>query len=112
MRGRRAEERDHRVADELLDGAAEALELGAKVRVVGGEQRADVLGVELLRARGEPDEIGEEHGDDLPLLAGRGSCGFERSATGVAEARAGRVLLAAAGTDDHASSVRLPRASF
>jgi hypothetical protein len=32
MRCRRAEERDHRVADELLDGPAEPLELGAEMR--------------------------------------------------------------------------------
>ena len=34
VRGRRAEERHHRVADELLDGAAVALELGAHALVV------------------------------------------------------------------------------
>ena len=34
VRGRRAEERHHRIADELLDGAAVALELGADALVV------------------------------------------------------------------------------
>ena len=37
VRDRRAEERDDRVADELLHRAAEALELGADVRVVGAK---------------------------------------------------------------------------
>ena len=109
MRDRRAEERHHRVADELLDRAAEALELVAQVRVVGREHRADVLGIELLGARREADEVGEEDGDDLALLArGRGRP-LERRATGVAEAGAGRVLPAAPGTDDHARSVRRSR---
>ena len=48
MRDRRAEERHHRVADELLDRTAEALELGPETGVVGRKERADVLGVEPL----------------------------------------------------------------
>ena len=101
MRRRRAEERHHRVADELLDGAAETLELAAQVRVVGREQGAHVFGIELLGTRGEADQVGEENRHDLPLLArGRGH-GLERGATGVAEPRAGRVLLPALRTDDH-----------
>ncbi len=43
---RRAEQRHHRVADELLDRAAMAFELRAHARVVRTEQRVDVLGVE------------------------------------------------------------------
>ena len=107
VRGRGAEERHHRVADELLDGAAEALELPAQVRVVRGEQPANVLGIELLGAGGEADEIGEEHRHDLALLA-RG-CGrsLQRRTAGVAEPRGVRVLGRAAGADDHALSVRL-----
>ena len=49
--GRRAEERHDRVADELLDGAAVALELGAHALVVRPQDRLDVLGIERLRAR-------------------------------------------------------------
>ena len=62
-----AEERHHRVTDELLDGAAVALELGAEAFVVGPEQRLDVLGVELLRALREADEVAEHDRDDLAL---------------------------------------------
>ena len=72
MRDRRAEDRDHRVADELLDGAAPALELGAQPLVVRAQERVDVLGVELLGARREADQVGEEDGDDLALPAGLG----------------------------------------
>ena len=41
----------------------------AQARVVRREQRAHVLGVELLGAGREADEVGEEHRDDLALLA-------------------------------------------
>ena len=69
MRDRGAEERHHRVADELLHRAAVALELAANARVVGAEERLDVLGVELLGARGEADEVAEDDGNDLALSA-------------------------------------------
>ena len=49
-RGRRPEDGDDRVADELLHGAAEALELGLRPRVVRSEEAANVLRVETLRA--------------------------------------------------------------
>ncbi len=45
VRGRRAEEGHHRVADELLDRAAVALELGTDALVVGPQERLDVLGI-------------------------------------------------------------------
>ena len=57
---RRAEERHHRVADELLDRAAVPFELGADALVVRPENRLDVLRVERLRARREADEVAEE----------------------------------------------------
>ena len=78
MCDRGAEEGHHGVADELLDRAAEALELGAQAQVVAGEQGADVLGVEPLRAGGEADEIAEHDGHDLPLLARRRRYGDRR----------------------------------
>ena len=74
MRSRRAEERHDRVSDELLDGAAVALELRADTVVVWAENGAHLLGIELLGLCGEADEVAEEDGDDLALLAcGRGS---------------------------------------
>ena len=69
VRDRRAEERHDRVADELLDRAAEALELRAQALVVRAEQRLDVLGIELLGARREADEVAEDDGDDFTLAA-------------------------------------------
>ena len=69
VRDRSAEERHHRVADELLDRAAVVLELRADPGVVGAQDRLDVLRVERLRLRGEPDEVAEEHAHDLALAA-------------------------------------------
>ena len=79
---RRTEKRHHGLADELLDAAAEALDLRAQVRVVGHERCANVLGVEPLGARREVDEVSEEDGDDLPLLAPR-SCALPAAEGGV-----------------------------
>ena len=67
--GRRPEERHHGIADELLDRAAVALELGADARVVGTEDRLDVLRVERLRPRREAHEVAEDDRDDLALAA-------------------------------------------
>ena len=69
VRERSAEQGHDRVADELLHGAAEALELRAQPLVVRPEDRLHVLGVERLGARGEPDQVGKEDGHDLALAA-------------------------------------------
>ena len=71
VRQRRAEERHDGVADELLDRAAEPLQLGLHPAVIGREHAADVLRIEVLGAAGEADEVGEEDADDLALLEDR-----------------------------------------
>ncbi len=71
VRHGRAEDRHHRIADELLHGAAEALDLAGDALVVRAERGADVLGVGAVGACREADEVDEEHGDDLALLAAR-----------------------------------------
>ena len=101
VRDRGAEHGHHGVADELLDRAPEALELVAQPRMVGPEQRAHLLGIHALGARGEADEVGEEDGDDLALLEPRLLVDREWRRAGVAEARAVGILLAAAGTGKH-----------
>ena len=45
-----AEDRHHRVADELLHRAAEALQLVAQAGVIRAEERAHLLRIHLLRA--------------------------------------------------------------
>ena len=69
-RHRRAEERHHRIADELLHRSAPALELVAQPLVVGPQDRLHVLRIQLLGLRREADEVGEQDGDDLALSAG------------------------------------------
>ena len=70
--GGRAEERHHRIADELLDGAAVAFELRRDAFVVRPENRLHVLRVERLGARREADEVAEDDRDDLALAARAG----------------------------------------
>jgi hypothetical protein len=115
VRHGRAEEPHDRVADELLDRAAEALDLRAHARVVGGEARMDVLRIELLGRRRRADDVGEERRDDFPLLLGHGrngrdGCrdrgGAERRSALEAELRPFGILRAAGGTGGHVSSVR------
>ncbi len=95
---RRAEDRHHGITDELLHRPAVPRELVAQVGVVRRQQRAHVLRVELLGAGGETHQVGEEHGDDLPLLArGAGRVRRGRGAAEGAERELSRQLLAAAG---------------
>ena len=67
VRDRRAPDRHHRVADELLDRAAVALDQRAARVEVAREQLAHLLGVAALGQRREADEVGEEHRDEPPL---------------------------------------------
>ena len=106
VRGRRAEECHDRVSDELFDGAAVSLELGADAIVVRAENGAHLLGIELLRFRSEPDKVAEEDGDDLPLLARRERLGAESRPAHPAQAEPLRVLLAAARARNHGERVR------
>ena len=100
VRDRRAEDRHHRVADELLDRSAEALDVGLDALVVGTERRSDVLGIGAVGTIREADEVDEEDRYDLPLLADGG--GFRQTrAARETEARSLRVLLAARRADDH-----------
>ncbi len=99
--GRRAKDGHHGVADELLHRAAVALELEADALVVAGEDRSDVLGVELFRLRREADEIGEEDADDLPLFPRPRGFGSQGRRAGVAEPGALGILLTAVRTGDH-----------
>ena len=65
---RKAEDADHGVADELLDGAAVGLDQPCARRVVACAGGVDVLGVGGLGVGGEGDKVAEEGGDDLALL--------------------------------------------
>ena len=73
VHGGHAEDADHGVADELLDGAAVGLDhLAWRRREYSPSTRVDVLGVGGLAHRREGDEVAEEGGDDLALLGDGG----------------------------------------
>ena len=93
------------VADELLDSAVEALDVGLHALVVRAERRSHVLRVGAIGTAREADEVDEQDRDDLALLSGRSIC-LERLAARQAEARALRVLFPARGADDHATDLR------
>jgi hypothetical protein len=68
----------------------------------GARNARDVFGVELLRARGEADEVDEDDGDDAALVARLDGHSLEGLAAREAEPREPRVLLTAVAADDHA----------
>ena len=106
VRGRRPEDCDDGVADELLHRAPVALELVPEPRVVRGQQRPDVLGVEPLSALGRADQVREDDGDELALLAWRGGGRCELCAALGAELRRLGVLGAADGAGAHRTILR------
>ena len=96
------------VADELLDHASEPFELCPKAAMVAGKERADVLRIQALGSRGEADQIGEDDGNHLPLLAREaGRLARERSSAKRTEGKRLRQLLAAARAGRHLSSLDL-----
>src|SRR5439155_11784474 len=106
---RGSEQSEDRVTAELLEGAAVGLELAAYACVVGSHERFHVLGIEILGASGRSDEVDEDGGDDLALLAGSSRSGRRRSdrgSAGEAEPRLGYVLGSTGGAKRHAKSLR------
>ncbi len=97
----RPPDRHHRVADELLDRPAVALDHLPRGVEVAREELAHLLRVTILRQRREADEVGEEDGDEPPLGFGgrRGRrLRVERAAALAAEAVVGVVRRAAGRT--------------
>ena len=66
---RRAPQRHHGIAEELVDIAAGRLDRFDHQRVVAVGQRHQLLGREPGGKRGEAREVGEHHGDLAPLAA-------------------------------------------
>ena len=99
MGERDPEHPDDRVADELLDHPAVGLDAIAADRLVVAEQAGDVFCVQALPQGGRSDQVAEQRGDDLALLADRG--GFELGAAVPAEPLLCRILRAAGRADEH-----------
>ena len=74
VRDRSAEERHHRVADELLDGASVALELAAQVAVVRLEDRAHIFGIHRSARAVKPTRSAKS--TVTTLRSSRGRLGF------------------------------------
>src|SRR4029078_6885965 len=92
-----AEDRDHRVADELLDAAPAPLDLVLDARVERTLERANLRRVGAVRARRETDQVGEEHRDEATLVH-PGHCLRGRAVTASRRARApSRAAAARAG---------------
>ena len=64
----RPEHGHHPVADELVQGPPEPLDLPPQAGMVGPQQRPHVLGVGPVRPRREPGQVAEQHRDHPPLL--------------------------------------------
>jgi len=105
-RGRRPEQRHHRVTDELLHGPAEPLQLGPQPCVKRGQQRADVLRVYLLGPGGKAHQVGEQHGHDLAFLMSRRPGPRQRETALGAELRPRLVPVTARRTHAHRPSLR------
>ena len=68
MRLRHAEDRHHRVADELLHGAPVPLDDRPHLLVVAPHQPPQGLRVDTLAERRRADDVAEENRHDLPHL--------------------------------------------
>ena len=97
---RHPEERDHGIADELLDRAAVGLHGAAHRLEVPQRERPHRLGVERLRDLGRVREIAEEHGHELAALLWKATC-QARAAFGAVAGLLGAVR--AAGEADHSA---------
>ena len=97
---RDAEDGDDRIADELLDRSAVALEDRAHRVEPAAHDRAQRLRVEVLAEPGRAGDVGEHDGDDLARLARRLGRG-ERRAARHAEAGDVGVLGRAVRAGDH-----------
>jgi hypothetical protein len=103
VRERSPEDPEDGVAHEFLDPTAVAFDLGPHPLVVRRQERAHVLGVELLGARREADDVDEEDADDAALLTVR--LGRKSRPAPEAEARDVRILLTTRSADRHADSL-------
>ena len=65
---RGAEQGDDGVAEQLVDAPAEALDVGDEALEARLDEALDPLRIEVLGQRRVADQIGEQHGDDAPLL--------------------------------------------
>jgi hypothetical protein len=73
--------------------------------MVGAEGGPDILGIRFIGLGREPDQVAEQHGDELPLFSATALLGRQRGAAGQTESGPGRILFSADGANDHARSL-------
>ena len=106
-----AEDGHHRVADELLHAAAVRLDDPLHALEVVRQQHPHRLGIGRLAELGRADEVAEEHGDGLALLAGGRQRG-QRGAALLAEVGPFAVLVPAARAGGHPPEAKARRARW
>src|ERR671925_1927003 len=87
------------ISDELLDRAAEPLELSFEEGVVGLGGGPHLLGVGVMSTGGEAHYVHEQDRDDFALLGLGSRWLIQACAAMEAELRTLRVVLSAVGTD-------------
>jgi hypothetical protein len=105
VQDRDTEHGHHRIADELLNRAAMALDRCLHRFEVAGHHLAQALGVKPLAERGRAGHIAEDDSDCLSQFAAAGLLHRERGGAPPAEARTVRVLGAAIRADQHKPSL-------
>ncbi len=106
------EDSHDRVADELLDSRAVALERSRHYFEVASHDAPERLGIKPFPERRRAGDVREQNGDGLANFGTLRLALGERGATGRAEARIVRVLSAARRADPHAEIVRASRSGF
>ena len=71
VRDRRAEQRDDRITQHLVDRAAERLDVDDEALECPIDHALQTLRIEVLRQAGVPDDVGEQHRDDTAFLRRR-----------------------------------------
>ena len=107
MQHRHPEDRHHRVADELLDRAAVALDHPSRRIEVPAHHLPEAFRIEPLPQSRRPGHIAKQHRDRLTLLARRRHRRHGPTAP-VAEPGIRRVLLPAGCADPHTDKARPP----
>ena len=80
MGDRRTEQGHDRIADDLVDPSAERGDVVGEPGETTIDQVLDLFGIAVLREAGEPDDVGEEHGDDPSLVGPSGEFVAARAA--------------------------------
>jgi hypothetical protein len=99
---RDAEDAHDAIADELVKGAAQPLDLRAEPQVVRAQESPNVFRVCLVGAGRKADQVTEENGDDPTLLCEHVPA-TQRGPTPSAEPEAVRIHLPAHLTSHHGS---------